>query len=540
MKRLLLTLLFPSILSFAQTKDYKNFDKAVKYNKQGNIEKSIKYANKALEKNPDWSQPNLLLASIYANKRQIKSAADYLLKVYNENDPDDKKGIEQLAKLYYSNGFYDEALFYLQKIEGLDTTQYKSTNQITRYIANCNFAIEAIKNPIEFKVRNLGSHINSDNEEYLPAISVDGKTLVYSRRFMKDNILQEDFFISEKDASNAWNQSMPYGDNLNTYGNEGAFSFSANKNIAVFTACDRDDRLGRCDLYLLIDGRAVNAGKVVNSQEWDSQGCFSPDGKYLYFVSSRKGGYGGKDIWRSQITKNGFLEPENLGGSINTKHDEMSPFLHPDNLTFYFASDGHVGMGDYDIYISRRKNNLESWGVPVNIGYPINTHNIENSLVVDNDGKTAYYTSDKSGFGLEDIFVFDLPENMQADEISELELEIITQKIGEEVVLKNVIFAFNSYALEKSSFVELDKLIVYLKKNPNLEIEIQGHTDDVGNDRENQILSEQRANIVFEYLTLRVNNTLNHKGFGESVPLANNDTEEGRAINRRTSFVIIQ
>jgi len=195
MKRLLLTLLFPSILSFAQTKDYKNFDKAVKYNKQGNIEKSIKYANKALEKNPDWSQPNLLLASIYANKKQIKSAADYLLKVYNENDPADKKGVEQLAKLYYSNGFYDEALFYLQKIEGLDTTQYKSTNQITRYIANCNFAIEAIKNPIEFKFRNLGPHINSDNEEYLPAISVDGKTLVYSRRFMKDNILQEDFFI---------------------------------------------------------------------------------------------------------------------------------------------------------------------------------------------------------------------------------------------------------------------------------------------------------------------------------------------------------
>ena len=176
--------------------------------------------------------------------------------------------------------------------------------------------------------------------------------------------------------------------------------------------------------------------------------------------------------------------------------------------------------------------------MPVNIGYPINTHNIENSLVVDNDGKTAYYTSDKSGFGLEDIFVFDLPENMQADEISELELEIITQKIGEEVVLKNVIFAFNSYALEKSSFVELDRLIVYLKKNPNLEIQIQGHTDNIGDEFANQLLSENRAEVVFNYLVSRVGNSLSYKGFGEDRPIASNETPKGRMTNRRTSFII--
>lgn len=540
MNRLFIILLLVATHAFGQKKDYKNFDKAVEYNIQGDIDKSIKYANKALKNTPGWSQPNLLLASIYAKNNRIELAADFLLKVYNVDDINDSKGIEQLVRLYYSNGFYDEALFYAEKMISLDTNKLRFSIDIDRWVRNCKFSIEAIKNPVKFNPKNLGKHINSEYEEYLPAISVDGRSLVYSRRFMKDNIFQEDFFISEKDTSNAWSLSQPYGDHLNTYGNEGAFSFSADQNMAVFTACDRDDRIGRCDLYLLIDGMTYNAGKVINSVEWDSQGCFSPDGKYLYFVSSRKGGYGGKDIWRSEIAKHGFLEPQNLGPLINTKYDEMSPFLHPDNLTFYFASDGHVGMGDDDIYISRRKNNLEDWGGAVNIGYPINTHNIENSLVVDNDGKTAYYTSNKSGFGLEDIFVFDLPDNMQADEISELELEIITQKIGEEVVLKNVIFAFNSYALEKSSFVELDKLIVYLKKNPDLEIEIQGHTDDVGNDRENQILSEQRANIVFEYLTLRVNNTLRHKGFGESVPLANNDTEEGRAINRRTSFVVIQ
>jgi len=158
---------------------------------------------------------------------------------------------------------------------------------------------------------------------------------------------------------------------------------------------------------------------------------------------------------------------------------------------------------------------------------------------VANDGKTAYYTSDVSGFGKEDVFQFYLPEHLQAEPLEELELEIITQQAGEEVVLKNVIFSSNSCDLEESSFSELDKLISYLRKNPNLEIEIQGHTDDVGNETENQRLSEQRANVVFEYLSPKVNNTLRHKGFGESVPIESNTTEEGRTTNRRTSFVII-
>ena len=119
-------------------------------------------------------------------------------------------------------------------------------------------------------------------------------------------------------------------------------------------------------------------------------------------------------------------------------------------------------------------------------------------------------------------------------------MDIITQKVGEEVILKNVSFASNSYALEKSSFVELEKLIGYLKKNPNLKIEIQGHTDDVGNEIDNQVLSKQRAKTVLEYLKIRISNSLSYKGFGESVPLESNTTKKGRAINRRTSFVIIQ
>ena len=287
----------------------------------------------------------------------------------------------------------------------------------------------------------------------------------------------------------------------------------------VYTACDRVNSIGGCDLYIRQyseeNGWSMeyNLGENVNSSKWESQACFSPDEKYLYFISNRPGGFGKEDVWRSEITRKGFMPAENLGSSINTIHVEISPFLHPDNLTLYFASDGHVGMGDDDLFVSRRVNTQKDWGIPKNMGYPINTHNSENSLIVSSDGKTAYYTSNVSGFGKEDIFQFELPENLQAEPLADLELDIITNKAGEEVILENVSFASNSYALEESSFTELNKLITYLLKNPNFLIEIQGHTDNVGNEKDNQILSQQRAKVVFDFISAKVENKLTYKGF---------------------------
>ena len=131
--------------------------------------------------------------------------------------------------------------------------------------------------------------------------------------------------------------------------------------------------------------------------------------------------------------------------------------------------------------------------------------------------------------------MFELPENMQAKKISKLEMNIITSKLGEEVILKNVIFASNSAKIDSTSFLELDKLILYLIKNPKIKIEIQGHTDNIGSKEDNQILSEKRAKVVFDYLNTRVKNKLIYKGFGESIPISDN-----KEINRRTSFVIIE
>ena len=540
-----LILFFAPFLALSQDRDYKNFDKAVKFNQEGNFKKSLKFAHKAFENSKSWEKPSLLLASIYANNNQIELAASYLLKIYMSDTILNLKGIKQIAKLYYVNGYYKEALSFCNILVEQDSIKYLLSSEIIKLINNSTFAIDAIENPSDFSPSNLGSNINSENEEYLPAISYDGKNLVFSRRFVKEGLLQEDFFISKKDENNIWGLSKPYVGSLNTNGNEGAFSFSSNNNFIVFTACDRYDSMGSCDIYLLIDGNIFNAGNVINSKDWDSQACFSPNGNYLYFVSSRQDGYGGKDIWRSKVTKNGFLKAENLGPEINTKDDEMSPFLHPDNLTFYFSSNGHIGMGDYDIFICKRFNTLENWKSPKNLGFPINTHKTENSLIVENDGITAYYTSNKAGFGLEDIFSFDLPVNLQANKISEIELEIISSERGEEIVLNNVIFAKNSSKIDSISFIQLDLLALYIIKNPQFNIEIQGHTDDIGSEVDNQILSENRAKVVYDYLSNKLkqegifkNNKLTFKGYGESNPIASNSSEKGRKLNRRTSFIV--
>ena len=527
----LILFLFPAI-SFAQKKDYKNYDKAVAYFHDGKVEKAKKLTEKILSKNQYWTKPNLLMASIFAELGNVEQAAIYMLNVYDVITPKDVMGIEQIAKLYYSNGYYENALYYFKAAQTLNTDVL--VRKTALFIENCVFAMDAIRQPVEFNPVNLGEDINTELEEYLPALSIDGNTLVFTKRIpQKGYSPQEDFYISTLNKEGNWQKAIAYKGAINTARNEGAFSFSADKEIVVYTACNRDDGQGRCDLYLMLNNTTYNAGKIINTKYWESQGCFSPDGKYLYFVSNRPGGYGGKDIWRSEITQKGFLPAVNLGDTINTQYDEMSPFVHPDNLTFYFASDGQTGFGDYDLFVSRRCNTAQQWGLPKNMGYPINTHNTENSLIVAANGKTAYYASDVSGFGKEDIFQFELPENLQAEPLAELEMDIITQKAGEEVILKNVSFESNSYALEPSSFAELDKLIAYLKKNPNLQIEIQGHTDDIGNEIDNQILSQQRAKVVFEYLSAELENKLTYKGFGESQPLGLD-----KKRNRRTSFVI--
>ncbi len=540
MKKIFLIILFFPAFTFAQKKDYKTYDKAISYFNNGEIEKAKKSINKCIQKNAGWGKPYQLLGNIYELEGDIELAVKNYYKGFDSKNPKDQVWWQKLGDLYFENAMYQDALFHYKSFVAFADKEEMFYKKAIKHIQNCMFAIEAIQNPVEFNPKNMGESINSDMAEYLPFISSDGKQFIFTRKVKGEGALQEDFYFSRWEDEWLKAEAM---NNINTSYNEGAISVSSDGKFLIFTACNRVDGKGSCDLYLKITGSETIINlEEVNTKSWDSQGCFSPDGKFLFFVSSRLGGFGGKDIWISKITEKGFEEPFNAGPTINTAYNEMSPFLHADNLTLYFASDGHIGMGDYDLFVSRRKNAGLEWESPENMGYPINTHKVENSLIVAKDGKTAYYTSDNSGYGLEDIFWFDLPKEKQAAKIFDLELRIITQKAGEEIILNHVQFAHNSYKLDEASFIELNRLLNYLKNNPHIKILIEGHTDNIGKEEDNQILSENRAFAVYSFL---INNNileskLSYKGFGESKPRVPNGSENERRINRRTSFKIIQ
>ena len=149
----------------------------------------------------------------------------------------------------------------------------------------------------------------------------------------------------------------------------------------------------------------------MNTSKWESQPSISADGKTLYFVSNRANGLGKSDIWVTHLAPNNeWTVPRNLGDVINTPHSEETPFIHPDGKTLYFTSDGHVGMGGKDIFMTKMQPD-GTWSTPKNLGYPINTWNDEQGLFVAASGENAYFSSDRDGgFGKLDIYSFPLYE----------------------------------------------------------------------------------------------------------------------------------
>ncbi|RYZ30703.1 MAG: tetratricopeptide repeat protein [Chitinophagaceae bacterium] len=266
-----------------------------------------------------------------------------------------------------------------------------------------------------FTPKNLGDAINSPESEYFPSMPIDGKLMVYTRRL---NNMNEDFFGSEKEVT-GWVNAMRLPGNINTPLNEGAQNISQDGEWLVFTGCNRQDGQGSCDLYISYKtpngwSPAFNLGPFVNSDQWESQPCLSPDKRHLYFASRRFGGMGGSDIYVSNLLPSGkWSKPENMGPEINTAGDEYSPFIHADNSTLYFTSSGHQGYGNEDLFVSRKKADGK-WSKPENLGYPINTIDHEGTIFIAADGKTAYYASDRSDSkGGLDIYSFELREDVR-------------------------------------------------------------------------------------------------------------------------------
>ena len=529
------------------------------------------------------------------------------------------------------SGDYARSLIHLNVYLAQTGMSEKNKLVAQKNIRNCEFALKAIKNPVPFNPVNIGSAINTTDDEYWPSITADGQTLMFTRqpvshgRSSSKEFLQEDFFLSFF-TDDAWQKAFNAGYPLNTRQNEGAQSLSSNGRYMYFTACDRPGGVGSCDIYFSAfnDGKwsePYNLRTPLNSSHWESQPSISADGKTLFFSSNRPGGMGGKDLWYSIMNdKNQWTTPVNMGDKINTDGDEMSPFIHFDGKTLYFASDGRTGLGGFDIYLTRM-NNDSTWSEPQNLGYPINTYNDEMGLVIESGGQKAYFSSIRDKTNGKDIFYFDLYESVRPTPVSYLKGKVYDRetgrllradyelinlstnkvtiksstdgngnfliclpsgynyginvskagylfysenfmfagvhtavepyikkislspiKVGETMLLTNVFYEIDSWELKNESMSELNTLADLLLDNKGLLIEIGGYTDATGSSEYNLSLSEKRAMSVVNYLVHKgvLPDRLKYKGYGNTSPIGDNITEEGRRLNRRTEAKIIQ
>lgn len=607
------------------------YEDATKYYDQYLYDKALTELEKSLDKDPAFVEAHILMADIYIQKDDFENAITHFEKAIAINPNFFPNTYFSLANIELNTGKYEDAKRHFEKFLTYPGINPAFRKKAETRIASCSFAIEAMKNPVEFNLSNMGTNINCEYDDYLPSLTVDNQTMFYTRNQPDSpgsKWFQEDFYISRRKDS-LWDKSFNAGPQLNTAGNEGVPNISTDGKILFFAACNRPEGKGSCDIYysrLKKEGwtRPINLGNPVNTGAWESQPSFSSDGRTLYFIRgtiSRSGRSREQDIYSTRISDDGrWSEPQKLTPLINTDEEEEFVFIHPDNKTLYFSSDGHPGMGKLDLYVSR-KGADGNWNKPENLGYPINTNLDERGILVGPTGEIAYIGSNRTGgIGGIDLYSFNLYPAARPSMVSyvkgvvtdaktkmflealyeitdletgkvlitassekatgeflacltagkdyglnvsksgylfysehfslqnpadirnayELDVKLQPAEKGGKVVLKNVFFDTNLFTLKNESFSELDKLVSFMNNNKSVTVEVSGHTDSTGDKKKNQVLSENRAKSVYDYLVSKgiVSSRLTFKGYGDLNPVAPNEKEEGRALNRRTEFLV--
>ncbi len=622
------------------------FDLGSKY-----IKKALQEYLKAYHFNPNEADLNYKIGLCHISaKTEKQKAANYFKKAKRL-----KANVNPMINYFLGKSFqiqlkFDSAIahyqFYLKEINGKDE---KEMNQTKRLIDECNFGKEQIGQPRNVQIFNIGERVNSIYPDYDPVISSDNSILLFTSRREglggeidgELNEYFEDVWVSYKE-NGKWTKAKNLGPPINTKMHDAVVGLSPDgqrlliyRNGDIFQSFQ--DRLEWSKPKKLV--------KAINSDAHESSASYSFNDQQLYFISERAGGQGEKDIWVSHWNEEEWTwnEPINLGGTINTAKNEETVFAHPDGRTLYFSSEGHLGMGGYDIFKSELQDDGK-WGKPENLGYPINSPDEDVSFVLAADGTHGYYSSaNEKSIGQRDIFeitFLEPEEKLTADEqkdslnlsksiasshqlhtskasifkgaVSDMEtgkpiaakIEIYNNdtgelvlssksnsvsgkflmalpananyniaikaeghlfhsenffvpatgvyeevvknislkplKVGAAIVLNNIFFDHNESTLHEVSKVELLNIQELMKNNKKLKVEVSGHTDNSGAESYNQKLSEDRAKAVIEYLKSKgiETNRMSYVGYGETKPIADNSTEDGQQLNRRTEIQV--
>ncbi len=360
-----------------------------------------------------------------------------IAKSYDPFDPaEDQAPIE--AKFYYGKALHldyqmDKAIATFNQLLADVPKKHRLAPLAERQIDMCNQAIYQVNNPQNYVISNVGPILNSEYKDYGPVVSLDEQTIFFtSRRLRNDSTninlvdddtgeMKEDIYVSYKNRENQWTE--PELLNINTDGHAAAISVSPDaQTLYIYYDTGGDGDIYKSQLV----GESWTIPELmfsdINSNAWETHITVASDEKSIYFISDRDNGYGGRDIYRCVKLPNGdWSKALNVGPSLNTPYDEDAVFLSADGRTLYFSSNGHTSMGDFDIFYSTLNEETGEWNKPVNIGYPMNTTDADVFFYPTVNGKRAYYSSAKGGgYGLQDLYVLDMPESSIESELSVL------------------------------------------------------------------------------------------------------------------------
>lgn len=630
-KTLILSLLLTNLAWGQNTKKAKElFDEGSSLLRVRKFEEGIKKIERAIEVDPNLTEGYATLAQTYKILRYSPEKVEGYFRKVTELAPNDPKfalAFFETAQGEFSKGNYLKAKPLYAKFVSFGTGSPAQKRVAERNLASCDYGMEGIKKPVPFSPKPLPKTINTFPLQYFPALTADQQTMIYTVRKGIELTRDEDMYVSRK-KDGEWQLGEPLR-TINTSFNEGTCSISGDGKVMIFTACEGSGEriiIGRCDLFISYkEGNnwttPTNMGEKVNSPYWDSQPTLSADGRTIYFASDRPGGVGGIDIYRSKLDEKGrWTVAENVGSTINTPTTDLAPFIHTNGKTMFFVSEGHLGYGGFDIFKTELVSNNE-WSKPQNVGYPLNDHRNQFGFYITSDGKKGYYSHETAENGqmvASVIHEFEVPAELKIQTISnvikgkvfdaktlkmlqakielynlatnqveaivssdkvngeylivlnqgeeyalyvnkekylfqslsfangkdgkDIELDIKLEPIEKDVAitLNNLFFESGKWDLQDKSKTELDKLLKFLAENATIKIEISGHTDDVGADAFNKDLSQKRAQAVVDYL-LKANvekSRLIAVGYGETKPLQPNTNEANRAKNRRIEFKI--
>jgi len=669
--RLLVLLIFLSGSVWAQSFNQSAYKSGMKMFDDGDYRLAIPYLLEAVQSDPEstkgaFLEANFFLGLCYLKVGEGGNGLPYMQKVY-ELDKEIFPELEYMMGQCAEDALkFDEALRYYDNFLKMEGVKKETTilDEVNAHIAECKVAKQLIANPIKAKIENVGPVVNGTFPDYTPVITADESVMIFTSRRegnvgnksagyldQEEEFPMEDIYQSTK-TNDKWSEPINLGAPVNTADHDAAIALSPDGNQMFIY---KDSQEG--DIYVsnkkgLSWTEPKSLGPKINLAKFSEQSCsITSDGKTLYFSSNRPGGYGGLDIWKSQLIKGEWSEPLNMGPKINTKEDEDSPFIHPDGVTLYYSTKGKKTMGGYDIV--RTTLEKSGWSEPENLGYPINSVQNDIYFVLSADNQHGYYASYKEGgYGKHDIYMISMPQAEEVKEIAvaktntkladgkdnggtktlapvqvaksksrvtllkgiirdattkqpmEANIALVNVKtglkisevnsnsatgsyliilpagknyaitvtkpgylfhsenfdisdtadyqevirnvdlnklqVGAKIVLRNIFFDFDKATLRPESNLEIERLRKVMLEYPNMKIEMSGHTDNKGSADYNKKLSFSRAKAVVDYLVKKgiSPDRMTAAGYGFERPMAPNDTDAGRQLNRRTEFEI--